>query len=79
MITLEQAKKLQYGQVLHHVNADKTPLRVTVKGSVKTWKRDPERIRIPLKYGLYRYGYLVNNDSGGNTNGFILELNEVTL
>lgn len=65
MITLEQAKSLYKGQVLHHVhnrNADGTPQRWRVNGAVKTWKRDPNRIRVPLKYGLYGYDYLTQDD-----------------
>ena len=41
-ITLEQAKNLKYGQILHHVtdkNADGTPRRWEVTGKVKIWKR----------------------------------------
>lgn len=26
-----------------------------VNGAVRTWKRDPERIEVPLKWGLYEY------------------------
>jgi hypothetical protein len=80
MITLEQAKKLQYGQILEHVslkNADKTSLRLKVTGKVKLWKRDSNRIAIPLKYGLYEYGYLTNGTQEGN--GFLLGLHQVNL
>lgn len=65
MITLEQAKKLQYRDVLHHVtfkNADGTPTRWRVNGKVQTWKRNPERVRIPVKHGMYDYDYLTERD-----------------
>ena len=55
-LTLEQAKALTHGTILHHVknrNSDGTPQRWRVSGKVKTWKRDPGRIRVPVKYGLY--------------------------
>jgi hypothetical protein len=58
MITLEQAKALKYGQILHHVenvNADGTPQRWRVNGRPQTWKRSPERVRVPVKHGLYTY------------------------
>lgn len=29
-------------------------------GKTKTWKRQPTRFQIPVKYGLYRYGYLID-------------------
>ena len=64
-ITLEQAKALQYGDILHHVsdkNADGTPQRWRVNGKVKVWKTRPNEVKVPLKYGLYRYDYLTHND-----------------
>lgn len=54
-MTLDQAKSLQPGDVLHHVsqtNADGTPQRWRVSGAVKTWKTDPSRVRVPVKFGL---------------------------
>lgn len=61
-ITLEQAKQLTYGDILYCntiTNADnKTPARWRVNGQVKTWKRDPNRIQIPIKHGLYDHSYL---------------------
>jgi hypothetical protein len=64
MITLEQAKNLKHGQILHHTinkNADGSPQRWRVNGKVKTWKKDSGRVRVPLKYGLYGYDYLDEN------------------
>ena len=64
-ITLDQAKNLKYGQILHHTinkNADDTPQRWRVNGKVKTWKRSIERVQVPVKYGLYGYGYVTEND-----------------
>ena len=81
MITLQQAKALYVGQILHHVsfkNADGTPLRARVTGTVKTWKRDPNRIRVPLKHGLYQYGELTNGTWEGS-GGFTLYLDQVEL
>ena len=39
-----------------HRNADGTPQRWRLNGAVKRWKRDRERISIPLKHGMYDYG-----------------------
>lgn len=64
-ITLEQAKNLQHGTVLHHVsnrNADGTPQRWRVNGKVKTWKRNPGRVQVPIKHGLYNHDYLTENE-----------------
>ena len=62
MITLEQAKNLQYGDVLLQGRPGGIPMRWRVNGKVQRWKREPDRIRVPLKYGLYNYGALVTAD-----------------
>jgi len=62
-ITLEQAKKLTRGTILYCMicdNADGTPQRWRVNGKVKRWKRNPDRIEIPIKRGLYECYYLTN-------------------
>ena len=64
-ITLEQAKQLKTGDILHHVknnNADGTPQRWRVNGMVKTWKCDAGRVKVPVKHGLYRYDHLTEDD-----------------
>lgn len=56
MLTLEQAKKLQPGDTIYQTNAfnhKQQRRRWRVTGKVKTWKRDPARIHVPIKYGLY--------------------------
>lgn len=32
-------------------------------GKTQTWKRDPERFRIPIKFGLYAYSAIHNESS----------------
>lgn len=54
MLTLEEAKKLSYRDVL----VDDRGKRWYVNGQVKLWVRDKTRIRVPLKHGLYVYGAL---------------------
>lgn len=49
--------RLKCYQVLEHKtlkNADGTPQRFTIT-SLKTWKKDRNRLRIGLKRGLYQY------------------------
>ena len=63
-MNLKQAKTLKRGDILHHTinkNADGTPQRWRVNGMVKTWKRDLSRVRVPLKHGLYMYGYVTED------------------
>lgn len=75
-ITLEEAKKLTYGDTLYHLkekNRDGTPMRFKVVGQVKTWKRDSSRIRVPLKRGLYETGELTNGTWEGGRYTLYLE------
>lgn len=58
MITLEDAKNLQRGDVL----LDEYGKRWRVNGQVKLWKRDASRIRVPLKHGLYVYDAIRESD-----------------
>jgi hypothetical protein len=34
-----------------------------VSGSLKTWKRDPERFRLPVKHGLYVNGEITKSNA----------------
>lgn len=58
MITFDEALALKYRQVL----VDNNGLRWYVNGKVQTWKKNPNRIRIPLKHGLYTYDALTEAD-----------------
>jgi hypothetical protein len=33
-------------------------------GKTQTWKRSPEKFSVPIKYGLYFYGYIIDADDG---------------
>jgi hypothetical protein len=57
-ITLQEAKALKPGNIL----VDQNKRRWKVTGMVKTWKTDPNRIRVPLKHGLYSYDSLDGYD-----------------
>ena len=66
-ITLEQAKALKHGDIAHddnYKNADGTCQRWRVTGKVKTWKRNPEKVKVPIARGLYQHGYLQGIDLG---------------
>jgi hypothetical protein len=65
MITLQEAKELEIGAILYHVrnrNRDGSPQRWKVNGKVKTWETMPDRVKIPLKFGLWDAGYLTEKD-----------------
>lgn len=51
---IEEAKLLKYRDVV----VDPHGKRWYVNGKVKLWKRDAKRIQIPVKHGLYTYGYI---------------------
>ena len=54
-MTLDEAKKLQYRNTLIDTRTGK---RWRVNGKVKVWKKDSSRILIPVKHGLFAYGYI---------------------
>jgi len=58
MLTLDQAKNLKPGDVLLTTDGK----RWKVNGKIKRWKRDPNRIRIPLKHGLYAHDAITETD-----------------
>ena len=37
---------------------------VRVNGEAQVWKRSPDRVRVPWKYGLYEYGAVTEADLG---------------
>lgn len=64
-MTLEQAKALKHGDVIHsevNRNSKGECQRWRTNGRVKRWKRQPNRIEVPMKYGLWGYDYLRNED-----------------
>jgi hypothetical protein len=48
----------------YHVSKTNSTGRIRVRrnGKTKTWKRTPEKFQIPVKYGLYEYGYITNEN-----------------
>jgi len=71
-LTLARSKKLNYGDIIYQkdkYNADGTRRKWRVSGKVKTWKRDKDRVKIPIKYGLYSNDYVTEN----NINLFLIE------
>jgi len=65
MVTIAQAKKLRYGQVLYHKrnkNADGSAQRWRVTGKPKTWKRNKNKIRVPIKHGLYTHDAITQHN-----------------
>ena len=59
MVTKEQAMTARHFVHVSVKNADGvTPLRIRASGKCITWKKQPERFKLPVKYGLYNSFYL---------------------
>jgi hypothetical protein len=61
-ITLEEAKDLSRGDSVIILDRQGEVRSVKINGKVRRWKRSPDRIEIPCKYGLYEYFTLTNQD-----------------
>lgn len=77
MITREQAEALMYGETLHFTGQHPCRVemgprggvreyitRVRVSGACRTWKRTPEKFRVPVKYGLYESSAIDEYNAG---------------
>jgi hypothetical protein len=61
VLSLAEKKNLQYSTVYIQGKCG-CFLKVKVNGISKVWKRNPEKVRIPYKYGLYEFGYITELD-----------------
>lgn len=61
-MTLAEAQTLRYGEHIWFVANDGSARQVKVNGTPKRWKRDPNRIEIPVKYGMYEYATFTERD-----------------
>ncbi|MFA6335819.1 MAG: hypothetical protein WCX48_09785 [Bacteroidales bacterium] len=55
-ITLEEAKKLSPGMWIYHrteKDSKGEPKRWKVSGQPVVWKKTPEKVEVPIKYGMY--------------------------
>ena len=61
---MDTRRKLNASSFEHKTltNSDGSRLRVRRNGKTKTWKRDLNRFEIPVKYGLYEYYTIDNNN-----------------
>jgi hypothetical protein len=63
-MTLDEVKSLNASPVTHiwfrSVQGDAR--RAKLNGRVRTWKRDANRVEIPVKYGMYEYATFYTRD-----------------
>lgn len=70
-LKLQRAKELKHGEVVYIRSFfDERIQKWRVNGNVKRWKRQPDRIQIPIKFGIYNFGYITNH----NINLFEVEI-----
>lgn len=60
MITKTQAQSV-LGQI-YMLSYSNRIVRVRVSGQCQTWKRDQNRFRLPVKYGLYESGEITQDN-----------------
>jgi hypothetical protein len=70
-MTVCEAKRLGNGDHIEILANDKKIRRARVTGAAKLWKKSPDRVKVPVKYGLYEHGYLEDDGSGFVTYGII--------
>ena len=52
-----------YSTYLTNKDKNKTPLKVRRNGATKTWKTRPNEFKVPVKYGLYEYAYITQDNA----------------
>ena len=57
-MTREQIRTADMFYMFCHANADGTPVRWRRNGRTKIWKTRPHDFKIPVKHGMYDYGYI---------------------
>jgi hypothetical protein len=58
VLSTEEKKQLKHGSNVY-VQANCTCfLQVRITGKPKTWKKTPERVEVPFKFGLYQAGVI---------------------
>ncbi len=63
-MSTDEARALRYGDEVEFLATDGTVRRCKVNGAPRTWKRDPKRVEVPVKYGMYEYTRLVARADG---------------
>lgn len=69
-MTLQEAKRLRYRQTVYikgEYDSDGRASKCRVNGKVQTWKTRPNEVRVPVKRGLYEYGYITHHNLGDFT------------
>jgi len=65
-MALEEAKLLRGGETIWFIDTAGGARRLKVNGAVRRWKRSPDKIEVPVKYGMYEFGTFTASDFGPN-------------
>lgn len=57
-INIEAVKSASVFLSRVRMNADGSPQRWRVNGKIRTWKTRPNEFRVPVKRGLWEFGYI---------------------
>ena len=74
LLSREEALALKHGDVIHFRAHNGKARRIRCNGQVRTWKRSPTRIEIPMKYGYRECATFVWRDGAMRLWGHNLEL-----
>jgi hypothetical protein len=61
-VTISEVLTWYVGQHFWIIGREGKVFEVRTSGRVKTWKRDPERVEVPFKYGMYENGRITSDD-----------------
>ena len=62
---IEEAKELKIGELVYFpkkTNSKGEPMKWRVNGKVTVWKTMPDRVKVPIKHGLYMNGYITEQN-----------------
>ncbi len=63
MVTKQQAMTETRFEHVELKNTDGSPKRCRANGKCKTWKTRPNDFKLPVKYGLYEYFHITNENA----------------
>lgn len=61
-VTKENQEKVSTFYHVSLLDSRKQPLKCRRNGATKVWKTRPEEFKIPVKYGMYNYFYIDQNN-----------------
>ena len=63
MVTKEQAQTVRNFEHITLKGRDNLPVRCRSNGKCQVWKTRPNEFKLPVKYGLYQYFYITQDNA----------------